>query len=106
MIARHTFRKRTYPSRRSELWPGNAADVKSLVPVVERLKTRFPVGEVCIVADRGMISAQTLKQIQQKKWKYILGVRMSSNKEARDEVVGRGGRYQEVYAQSADPQDS
>ena len=89
----------------SELWPGNAADVKSLVPVVERLKTRFPVGEVCIVAERGMISAQTLKPIQQQKWKYILGVRMRSSKEARDEVVGRGGRYQEVYAQSADPQD-
>ena len=28
-----------------------AADVKSLSPMVERLKTRFPVGEVCIVAD-------------------------------------------------------
>ena len=52
----------------SELWPGNAADVKSLVPIVERLKTRFPVGEVCIVADRGMISAATLEQIQERKW--------------------------------------
>jgi transposase len=87
----------------SELWPGNASDVKSLVPIVERLKTRFPVGEVCIVADRGMISAETLQQIQERKWKYILGVRMRSSKEAREEVVGRAGRFQEVYPQSADP---
>ncbi len=44
----------------SELWPGNTADVKSLVPIVERLKTRFGIGSVSIVADRGMISAETL----------------------------------------------
>jgi transposase len=88
----------------SELWPGNAADVKSLVPIVERLKTRFPVGQVCIVADRGMISAATLEQIRERKWNYILGVRMRSSKEARDEVMGRAGRYREVYSPSPDPQ--
>ena len=27
----------------SELWPGNTADVKSLVPIVERLKSRFGI---------------------------------------------------------------
>ena len=86
----------------SEVWPGNASDVKSLVPIVERLKTRFPVGQVCIVADRGMISADTLQQIGERKWQYILGVRMRSSKEAREEVMGRAGRYQEVYPQSTD----
>jgi Transposase DDE domain len=87
----------------SEMWPGNASDVKSLVPIVERLQTRFPVGEVCIVADRGMISAATVQQIQERQWQYILGVRMRSSQEAR-EVMGRAGRYHQVYAQSADPQ--
>jgi len=89
----------------SELWPGNAADVKSLVPIVERMKTRFPVRDVCIVADRGMISAQTIKQIQQRKWKYILGVRMRSSKEAKENVAARSGRYEEVYPRSVDPKD-
>ncbi len=87
----------------SEMWPGNASDVKSLVPIVERLKTRFPVGEVCIVAGRGMISADTVKQIQARQWKYILGVRMRSSKEAREEVMGRAGRYQQVHPRSRDP---
>jgi transposase len=87
----------------SELWPGNASDVKSLVPIVERLQARFPVGEVCIVADRGMISAGTVKQIQERKWQYILGVRMRSSKEAREEVMGRAGRYHEVHVRSTDP---
>src|SRR5450755_2681852 len=52
----------------SELWPGNTADVKSLVPIVERLKSRFGIGSVCIVADRGMISAETLAEVELRKW--------------------------------------
>jgi hypothetical protein len=43
----------------SEMWPENASDPKNLVPIVERLQTRFPVGQVCIVADRARISAPT-----------------------------------------------
>ena len=88
----------------SELWPGNTADVKSLVPIVERLETRFHIGEVCIVADRGMISAKTLAEVEKRKWKYILGVRMRSSTEAK-QVVGRAGRYSEVHPKSDDAKD-
>ena len=88
----------------SELWPGNTADVKSLVPIVDRLKTRFGIGSVCIVADRGMISAETLAEVEQREWKYILGVRMRSSTEAKA-VVARAGRYAEVHPQSDDRDD-
>ena len=88
----------------SELWPGNTADVKSLVPIVERLKTRFQIGEICIVADRGMISAATIREVEKRKWKYILGVRMRSSTEAK-QVVGRAGRYAEVHPPSDDAKD-
>jgi transposase len=64
----------------SELWPGNTADVKSLVPIVERLKSRFGIGSVCIVADRGMISAETLAEVEKREWQYILGVRMAGQR--------------------------
>jgi hypothetical protein len=84
----------------SEMWPGNVTDVKTLVPVVNRLKTRFPVGNVCIVADRGMISAPTKQEIQKRQWKYILGVRMRRCKEAKEIVLSRSGRYQEVFGKS------
>jgi len=87
----------------SELWPGNTADVKSLVPIVERLKSRFGIGSVCIVADRGMISSETLAEVEKREWKYILGVRMRSSTEAKA-VVARAGRYAEVHPKS-DGQD-
>ena len=88
----------------SELWPGNTADVKSLVPIVERLKSRFGIDSVCIVADRGMISAATLAELEKRKWKYILGVRMRSSNEAKA-VVARAGRYAEVHPKSDDADD-
>jgi transposase len=83
----------------SELWPGNTADVKSLVPIVERLRNRFGIGSVSIVADRGMISAETLAEVERRKWSYILGVRMRSSTEAKA-VVARAGRYAEVHPKS------
>ena len=88
----------------SEIWPGNTADVKSLVPIVERLKSRFGIASVCIVADRGMISAATLAEVEKRKWQYILGVRMRSSTEAKA-VVARAGRYAEVHPKSADRDD-
>ncbi len=50
-----------------ELWPGNTTDVKTLVPIVDRLKKRFSIGRVCIVADRGMISAATLAELEEQR---------------------------------------
>lgn len=79
-----------------ELWPGNTTDVKTLIPIAERLETRFAIHHVCVVADRGMISKNTIAEFEKRKWLYILGARMRANKEVRDEVIGRGGRYQEV----------
>ena len=80
-----------------ELWPGNTTDVKTLLPVVDRLRLRFGIDNICIVADRGMISEATLRELQSRKVQYILGVRMRRQKEVSEEVLGRGGRYEEVY---------
>ncbi len=84
----------------STMWPGNTTDVTSLAPVVKRLQEHFGIQRVCIVADRGMISAATIAEIDSRGWLYILGVRMRRTKEAREEVLSRPGRYQEVYPKS------
>src|ERR1039458_8168387 len=81
----------------SFLWPGNTADVTTLVPVAERLKTRFAIGQVCIVADRGMVSRETIAETTRRGWQYILGVRMRRFKEASVDVLGRAGRFEEVH---------
>jgi transposase len=86
-----------------ELWPGNTTDVKTLMPIIERLKIRFGIQRVCIVADRGMISKETVREIEETEGiHYILGVRMRKQKEVREDVLSRGGRYKEVYPKSTD----
>ena len=47
-----------------EMWPGNTADVKSLMPVASRLKKRFGIERICVVADRGMVSQDTIRQME------------------------------------------
>ena len=81
-----------------ELWPGNTADVTTLLPVVNRLRQRFRVRRVCIVADRGMISAGTIKALESDELDcdYILGARMRSVKEVSERVLADRGRYQEI----------
>ena len=79
-----------------ELWPGNQADSRSLLPVVDRLRRRFAIRQVCWVADRGMISRETLQELEARKLEYILGARLRRQREVRIEVLGRAGRYQEV----------
>lgn len=79
-----------------ELWPGNFADGRALLPVVDRLRSRFGLKRVCWVADRGMISALTIQELEQRQLEYILGARMRRQREVRVAVLGRAGRYQEV----------
>ena len=90
-----------------EMWPGNTTDVKTLLPVVEKMQQRFKIERVCIVADRGMISAETIRELEnpENTIPYILGTRMRKVKEIRNEVLSHPGRYKEVRPESGDGKD-
>ena len=90
-----------------EMWPGNTTDVKSLIPVIDRIRSRFSIGQFCIVADRGMISADTIKQLEdpQTSIPYILGTRMRKVTEVKRDVLSHQGRYKEVYPEGKTSKD-
>ena len=71
----------------TEMWPGNTADVTTLLPVVDRLQRRFSIGRVCVVADRGMISAATIAGLEERSLEYILGTRERSDAVVRKLVL-------------------
>jgi hypothetical protein len=89
----------------SEMWPGNTTDVTSLLPVLKRIRSRFPIDKLCIVADRGMISADTLAYLEREKIPYILGARMRNVKEIKENVLSRAGRYREVHPEGVSSKD-
>ena len=90
-----------------EMWPGNTTDVKTLIPVADRIRKRFNAGQFCIVADRGMISAETLKELEspRRNIPYILGTRMRKVNAVKLNVLSRAGRYKEVYPEGKRPKD-
>ncbi|MEW6296084.1 MAG: IS1634 family transposase, partial [Candidatus Diapherotrites archaeon] len=82
-----------------EVFPGNTADTAALRQVVEKLRERFKIGKVAVVADRGMMSKETLKLLAGHKtapFDYVLGCKLRRSKEVREEVLSRGGRYRKV----------
>ena len=78
-----------------ELWPGNTADVKSLNGVAQRLKKRFGIERMCVVADRGMISKETIAERGGGNIHYILGVRIRRNAAMTPLLLDESG-YKEI----------
>ena len=85
----------------SEMWPGNTADVTTLIPVIDRLRRRFDIARVCVVADRGMISAETVAELEARRLLYILGVRERSDKLVRELVLDDPGAVRAADDQEA-----
>ena len=63
------------------------ADMTVLLPVVDRLRKRFGIGRVCVVADRGMISAATIAALEERSLDYILGARERGTAVIREVVL-------------------
>lgn len=82
-----------------ELWPGNTTDVTTLIPIVDRLQSRFAIRRMCVVADRGMISRKTIEALQavHRDTRFILGARLRAVKEIRERVVTDTGAFTQVY---------
>jgi hypothetical protein len=91
-----------------QMWPGNVTDVTTLLSIVDRLKERFHIGKVCVVADRGMISKDTIAELEKAipPVSYILGVRMHRVKEVREEVLMSPQEFRQIVgpkSRSVDP---
>jgi transposase len=88
-----------------EMWPGNMTDVKTLIPVTDRVRKRFSTNRFCVVADRGMISAATVQALETRNIPYILGTRMRRINEIKEDVLSQAGRYKEVYPEGLTSKD-
>lgn len=78
------------------VFPGNTADIRAFQKALADLKQRFPLRRAIIAADRGVVSEGVMEELETQKVSYILGMPLRKNKEVRDEVLSRAGRYHEV----------
>lgn len=55
-----------------QLFPGNTAETSTLIQCLERWKTRFPIGSVTFVADRGLFSIKNLFEIKEAGYDFLV----------------------------------
>lgn len=82
-----------------DILPGNTADKDAFVAMIAKMRERFHIRRVIVVADRGMISADSIDLLEnhaEAPFDFILGCKMRRQKEVNEEVLARGGRYQQV----------
>jgi len=82
-----------------EVFPGNTADIEAFNQVIAKLRERFRIRRVVIVADRAMIAKKTIRELTEHDaapYDYVLGCRMRRQKEVTEQVLSRPGRYQQV----------
>ena len=83
------------------MWPGNTADVKALLPVIDRLRQRFAIGRICMVADRGMISAETVQGLEERQLDYVLGARERTDTLVRTVVLNDSAPFTPLLIERA-----
>lgn len=82
-----------------DILPGNTADKTAFRTLIARLRTRFRIGRVIVVADRGMIAASTIALLAEHAtapFDFILGCKLRRDKEVAEEVLARPGRFHPV----------
>jgi len=58
------------------VFAGNTADVSTLPGVLADLADRFSVGNICVVADRGLISAANINDVDGRGFDHIMATRL------------------------------
>lgn len=70
-----------------EVWSGSMSDKPAFKEVIDKIKTKFEIGKVILVADRGMISEDNIAYLESQKYEYILGVKMRQLSEIRQKFL-------------------
>ncbi|WP_322909085.1 IS1634 family transposase [Mycoplasmopsis felis] len=58
-----------------EVFPGNTADIKTLIPFFNEFKQLFPEKRIIVVADRGMSSAENIKFLERNQIDFLISYR-------------------------------
>jgi transposase len=76
-----------------EVWEGNMADKKTVVPMLRRLKERFDIRRCVFVGDRGMTSAANVKALRAEGYEVILALKKRRLRESREAIEADLKKY-------------
>ncbi len=70
-----------------ELFPGNTFEGKTILRVLKKLKDKFKINQVIIVADKGLNSKMNFKDIKSNGFDYIVSSRIKNMSVAMQETI-------------------
>jgi hypothetical protein len=78
------------------LFPGNTYEPHSLPVILEKLKSKYHIARVIVVADRGLITEKNVGELRQASIDFILGMKLWTMTQARQEAVLDKSQYRAV----------
>jgi transposase len=79
-----------------ELFKGNTYEGHTLIKTIKKLKERFNIQTVVIVADKGLNSKINLKEIKDAGFHYIISGRLKSMKKSVQEIIFNQENYKSL----------
>lgn len=71
------------------LFPGNTADVSTLITAIQEWKKIIPIGEVRIVADRAMMTEKNLQFLEEQKIQYVVAAKLRKQaSNIKEQILG------------------
>lgn len=61
-----------------EVFPGKTYEGHTLIPILEKIKTKYDLDKIIFVADSGLLNEKNLKTLDEKGFKYIVGARIKN----------------------------
>jgi len=89
-----------------DLFPGNTFEGHTLEETLEKIKQRFGIRNVIIVADRGINSKLNLKRIKDKGYNYIVASRVKKMKKDIQEEMFDPEGYKTINPKDSDDPES
>lgn len=86
-----------------DVFKGNLAETKTLIPVLEKLRDRFSINNVTVVCDRGLASQSNIKALQDSKFHFVIATKLRSM--SKKLKVNDPSTYQPLPGQENIPED-
>ena len=70
-----------------EIFDGKKFEGHTMLPVIETFKKRYKLKHLVIVADAGLMSKENIKELIQKRYKFIIGARIKNESESMKQQI-------------------
>ncbi|GAB4231345.1 MAG: IS1634 family transposase [Chlamydiales bacterium] len=82
-------------------FPGNTAEVSTLLECLKEWKENLPIGDVTIVADRAMMSEKNLEALEKANIKYVIAAKLKKlPKDIQEQILKKEGSEINFYEET------